>query len=439
MTHAMTERTLAPCPWSLVDFVHHLAACEAWHTPYPAPGANDHGKRGDRANTLAIASSHGPYLLRISETRQASAIARTPETVRLLSAMGRLSARGATLLRLVKANYQGVSECRTWADGINLGLAETTLMQPMALSKLSESAAALDRKATYGYDAVRGGSGGPNDTVPFPDALAKYFSKALRVPVDPSHVVASAGATPVIENTVFGLTDPGEGLMVRQAPAAAIVACCCCEPASLDGFPRLSLQVQQPLYPGFLPDLGARAGISCQTVPRTPDAGCIGDISLAAVQAALDAATRRGVETRALLLTSPCNPTGRLHDPGTLREIVSFLADSDIDVICDEIYAGRWAANRSSRLPQPPLSPLSTVLNTAAADGCTSQRVRREPGALRQYLEHRGGAWCRRERARGHRALQGLSFRRAASRLPDLAGSNASLRRNRRRLPLLPR
>ena len=33
--------------------------------------------------------------------------------------------------------------------------------------------------------------------------------------------------------------------------------------------------------------------------------------------------------------------TGRLHNPSALREIVGFLADNNIDVICDEIYAGR--------------------------------------------------------------------------------------------------
>ena len=35
--------------------------------------------------------------------------------------MTRLSTRGKVVLRLVEANYQGVAECRAWADGINLG------------------------------------------------------------------------------------------------------------------------------------------------------------------------------------------------------------------------------------------------------------------------------------------------------------------------------
>eukprot|EP01052_Picozoa_sp_SAG31_P037276 SAG31_NODE_4790_length_2954_cov_22.392995_2_plen_381_part_00 len=252
----------------------------------------------------------------------------------------------------------------------------------MALAKLNECAAAVASKqsATYGYDAVRGGARAP---IPFQQSLANYFSKALRVPIDGSRIVASAGCTPVIENTVFGLLDPGDGLLVRtlfsctRVPLRSAFHCFTyarcfavtvrhrkADPRrSRAGGRRLHVQVQQPLYPGFLPDLGARGGISCQTVPRTPNAEP--HISLSAVQLALDAAQRRGVETKAMLLTSPCNPTGRLHDPAALREIVSFLADNDIDMICDEIYAG--SVFDESRVP------FASTLSVAEELGATEK------------------------------------------------------------------
>ena len=49
----------------------------------------------------------------------------------------------------------------------------------------------------------------------------------------------------------------------------------------------------------------------------------------------LEAVTER---TRAILLNSPCNPTGGVIAAEDLRQIVAFAAERDLVVICDETY-----------------------------------------------------------------------------------------------------
>jgi len=42
--------------------------------------------------------------------------------------------------------------------------------------------------------------------------------------------------------------------------------------------------------------------------------------------------------TKAIILNSPCNPTGCVYSPKRLKEIAEFLSDRDIYVVSDEIY-----------------------------------------------------------------------------------------------------
>ncbi len=43
-------------------------------------------------------------------------------------------------------------------------------------------------------------------------------------------------------------------------------------------------------------------------------------------------------KTKAIVLNSPCNPTGMLYNPDELKEIAQFAIDNDLYVVSDEIY-----------------------------------------------------------------------------------------------------
>ncbi|MFC7165612.1 pyridoxal phosphate-dependent aminotransferase [Halospeciosus flavus] len=45
-------------------------------------------------------------------------------------------------------------------------------------------------------------------------------------------------------------------------------------------------------------------------------------------------------DTAAVMLNSPSNPTGRVHDPADLRAVVEAAADHDAYVVADEVYMG---------------------------------------------------------------------------------------------------
>lgn len=47
-----------------------------------------------------------------------------------------------------------------------------------------------------------------------------------------------------------------------------------------------------------------------------------------------------GPDTAAVMLCSPSNPTGRVHDPDELRAVVEAAADRGAVVVADEVYAG---------------------------------------------------------------------------------------------------
>ncbi|MFC4356729.1 pyridoxal phosphate-dependent aminotransferase [Halobium salinum] len=47
-----------------------------------------------------------------------------------------------------------------------------------------------------------------------------------------------------------------------------------------------------------------------------------------------------GPDTAAVMLCSPSNPTGRVHDPDAVRAVVEAAADHDAVVVADEVYGG---------------------------------------------------------------------------------------------------
>ncbi|CAM9945408.1 unnamed protein product, partial [Choristocarpus tenellus] len=68
--------------------------------------------------------------------------------------------------------------------------------------------------------------------------------------------------------------------------------------------------------------------------------GCVDEgISPVSLQRAYRAARAKAVHIRALLLTSPHNPTGRLYSARALLGAVSWAREKGIHIISDEVYA----------------------------------------------------------------------------------------------------
>nr|AFM93771.1 ACC synthetase [Boehmeria nivea] len=144
----------------------------------------------------------------------------------------------------------------------------------------------------------------------FREAIAKFMEsvRGNRVGFDPDRIVMSGGATGAHEMIGFCLADPGEA------------------------FP-----VPVPYYPGFDRDLRWRTGIELLPVACESSNGF--KVTRQALEEAYEKAQKENIKVKGLLITNPSNPLGTVLDRDTLRSIVSFINDTNIHLVCDEIYA----------------------------------------------------------------------------------------------------
>lgn len=59
----------------------------------------------------------------------------------------------------------------------------------------------------------------------------------------------------------------------------------------------------------------------------------------AALETAYEKALEQNIRVKGLLINNPSNPLGTVLDRETLRDVVCFISDKNIHLICDEIYA----------------------------------------------------------------------------------------------------
>lgn len=141
----------------------------------------------------------------------------------------------------------------------------------------------------------------------FRAALARFLGRRAGRTLDPDGVIIASGASAILELLSFILCDEGDHILV---PA--------------------------PYYAGFDHDCALRSMAHIMPIAcRAPDfAISAGDFEDAYAQA-ID--SKRNV--RALLINTPHNPLGYLYDEKLLKDIISFAAHHDLEVILDEIYA----------------------------------------------------------------------------------------------------
>jgi N-succinyldiaminopimelate aminotransferase len=131
------------------------------------------------------------------------------------------------------------------------------------------------------------------------EAVAAHDRRFYGIPAEPGHIVVTSGATEAIAACLMAVLDPGDEVVLFE-----------------------------PLYDTYLPMLRLLGAIPRLVRLGPPDWALPHD----AVAAAF------GPRTKALLLNTPMNPTGKVFDRDELGFLAGLLARHDAYAICDEVY-----------------------------------------------------------------------------------------------------
>ncbi|KAK6923180.1 Aminotransferase, class I/classII [Dillenia turbinata] len=145
----------------------------------------------------------------------------------------------------------------------------------------------------------------------FKKALTEFMSEIRRnkVNFDPTNLVLTAGATSANETLIFCLAEEGEAFLLPT-----------------------------PYYPGFDRDLKWRTG--AEIVPIECHSSNGFKITQAALDDAYEAAQKRNLRVKGVLITNPSNPLGTTLTREELNLLLNFVNAKDIHLISDEIYSG---------------------------------------------------------------------------------------------------
>jgi N-succinyldiaminopimelate aminotransferase len=146
------------------------------------------------------------------------------------------------------------------------------------------------------YNQYAPGPGSPT----LREAVAQHAARFYDMQIDPgTGVIITSGATEGIFASVMGLVDPGDEVIVIE-----------------------------PCYDSYVPSV-IMANATPRYVPlHTPD----WSLDFTELRAAFSD------KTRALLLNTPNNPTGRVFTREELTQIANLCIEHDVTVIADEVY-----------------------------------------------------------------------------------------------------
>jgi len=183
-------------------------------------------------------------------------------------------------------------------DGyISLCIAENKLVADLLLPKMAACRAVP--ASALGYDTMTG-------SLAFRRPLARFMGRTFlgRAPL-PEQVAVLAGAGSVLEILLHALADPGDGVLVPT-----------------------------PSYAGFWPDFETRDELAIVPVHCASADGF--RLTSERLDAALAAAGR---PVKALVLTSPNNPLGRVYTAAEVESVVRWAAGTGVHLVVDEVYA----------------------------------------------------------------------------------------------------
>jgi 1-aminocyclopropane-1-carboxylate synthase len=145
------------------------------------------------------------------------------------------------------------------------------------------------------------------------EVFARFMEKHLcQCPVEPDSIAFSAGASATIEVSSFLLASEGDTVVI---PA--------------------------PSYPMYTNDMGVKSGLKrydLQTHYHPADHPSISPLTLSHLEETWSGLQEQGQTFKALLLTSPDNPTGCMYSEEQLMEIARWCIEHKVHLIVNEIY-----------------------------------------------------------------------------------------------------
>lgn len=135
-------------------------------------------------------------------------------------------------------------------------------------------------------------------------AVAETYQRSYGLPVDPTNVTITAGATEALFVTMMALLNPGDEVIIFE-----------------------------PAYDGYIPDTLLAGGVP-RYVRLEPSSAASGEWAFdpAALRAAFNE------RTRAIVVNTPHNPTGKVFDRSELEQIAQLCVEHDVVAIADEVY-----------------------------------------------------------------------------------------------------
>ncbi|GMR02705.1 MAG: pyridoxal phosphate-dependent aminotransferase [Acidimicrobiia bacterium] len=197
---------------------------------------------------------------------------------------------------------------------IGLAIAENKLVWDLLEPQINRERHVPERSA--GYDDMIGSE-------QFRTTVASFASERVwGRTVEANEVITLAGAGSILEMLFYTLGDPGEAVLVPT-----------------------------PSYAGFWADIETRDALHIIPAHTNPDDDFA--LSVNALQAAYDSAQ---VPVRALLLTNPANPTGRIHSDDEIRDAIGWARSVGLHVVVNEVYA-------LSAYSDTPFIPAGTIID----------------------------------------------------------------------------
>ena len=183
------------------------------------------------------------------------------------------------------------------AGYIPMSVAENVHMSEAFLDRLATVDDVPDR--VLGYDSMIGSE-------PFRAEIAEFLGRTVfgrTMTTDQLAVVNGAGSA--LDLAFYTICDPGQGVLVPT-----------------------------PSYAGFWLDLNTRDDVEIVTVPTSLAENY--ELTTEALDRALAGAE---CEVKALLLTNPDNPSGRVWSAPEIDELLTWADNNNLHVVVDEIYA----------------------------------------------------------------------------------------------------
>ncbi|KAL4755788.1 pyridoxal phosphate-dependent transferase [Aspergillus foveolatus] len=228
---------------------------------------------------------------------------------------------------------------------VNIGLAENALMQAEMKSFINIQPAVENHALTYG-DGFTGSK-------KLKAAMCHFLNRHFQpyVPLQPSHVCITAGASNAIENCAWALCDPGDYVLVGR-----------------------------PYWTTFRSILGNRAGVNILEVTMD-QVDPMGTDAIARFEEVAEQATREGKKVKAILLCSPNNPLGRCYPKEVLKSYMQLCQKLGIHLISDELYGlSVWESPESDES-----TPFTSVLSIDTNDLVDAQLVHAVWGTSKDF------------------------------------------------------